>query len=556
MKCYPIPNGTIFGRRKFKFSVMRLILLFSLFLGFGSGVSAQNSQVQDSLDAKISLLKQLVAAQNFERAQFEAEDFRWFLRREKIIVPHAAVPLLSGIYFENGDKKSVESFFAETELAARRHRDIDQKSILLKTLILAYEKWEMPEKALAAQRQLSVAQDSLASRKVTLETIRWRRQIDSLTALRKLEQAKRDEYIEIEKPKAKMLGAIGIGLAFLILLGFILMYRNGRRKLAEKEEEAEFLRSERFLGKMEAKTETAQNYVPPVAEKMENTTTNLVVAEKSVPKEFVPHRPGEVWATPLKTALVIEPNRKITLYLKTLLADEFEVHTTYTPYEGLQMAAELLPDLIVCDAILNGKTGIEVIREIKFDQRTSHIPVLMLTNKVGNEAKLDAMGAGADLYFPRPILDTELDAQIHLLMGVRKAKQVEFSRTLHLYFTDHRVPAGEPFLEKTMAYISSHLHEPDFTPDELSKKMQLTKFHFQKKLFVLTGREAIQLIREMRMEKAKIMLERQLAPLNKIAELVGYTNTGTFSMNFKEYFGDNTVLMQGYKVSGLIEEKN
>lgn len=525
----------------------RLLFLFVFVLLTISESSAQTA-VQDSVRLRVVLLKELVAAQNFERAQVEAEDFRWLLRRERLLVPNEAIPLVAAIYFENKDKLALETFLAEAERDARRQAEIEDKALIYKTLIATYEKCEQPTKALAAQRNLAVAQDSLAARRVTAEAIRWRRQLDSLANLRQVEQASRADFLQFEKSKVVLVAGLVGGLILLLLFWNFFAAARFRKKMIEKDEEVNFLRSDRFV----------EANLPP-AEKMDEKIAPSAVAPSTAaraePQEFIPHRPGEIWTSPQKTALVIEPNRKIVIYLKTLLADEFEVHSCYTPYEGLAMAAELLPDLVVCDAILNGKTGTEVIREIKFDQRTNHIPVLMLTEKSGQEAKLDAMGAGADLYFPRPMIDTEVSAQIKLLFGVQKSKHKQFSRALHLYFTDHRVNTGEPFLEKTMAYIEAHLHEPEFTSEVLSQKMQLSKFHFQKKLFALTGREAVQLLREMRMEKAKIMLERRLAPPPKVAELVGYLDTGTFSRNFKEYFGDNTILMQGYKVNGLLSEE-
>lgn len=94
-----------------------------------------------------------------------------------------------------------------------------------------------------------------------------------------------------------------------------------------------------------------------------------------------------------------------------------------------------------------------------------------------------------------------------------------------------------------MELIEQNLADADFMADDLAKKMQLPRHHFVKKLGVLTGKEPVQLIREMRLEKAKILLEKRAGTPQAIADLVGFSNPGTFALAFKEYFGENTLLL-------------
>lgn len=91
--------------------------------------------------------------------------------------------------------------------------------------------------------------------------------------------------------------------------------------------------------------------------------------------------------------------------------------------------------------------------------------------------------------------------------------------------------------------IEENLADPDFMADDIARKLQMTKTHYTKKLKVLTGKEPVQLIREMRLEKAKILLEKRAGTPQVISELVGFANPGTFALAFKDYFGDNTLLL-------------
>jgi DNA-binding response OmpR family regulator len=247
---------------------------------------------------------------------------------------------------------------------------------------------------------------------------------------------------------------------------------------------------------------------------------------------------------PDKTALVIEPNRQVVLYLKSLLSDRFQVEVADNANEGLHKAGEILPDLIICDAVLNGKTGIDIVRQIKLSERTNHIPVILLSERHGNDGKLDALRAGAEAWFPRPVVDTEFDASVKQLLNTHLEQHEQFARFLHFYFTDRRQSLADPFLMRTVQTVETHLADPDFMADELARKLNLSKNHCFRKLKALTGKEPMQLIREMRLEKAKVLLEKRAGTPQAIAEMVGFSNPGTFSLAFKEYFGENTLLLR------------
>ena len=122
-------------------------------------------------------------------------------------------------------------------------------------------------------------------------------------------------------------------------------------------------------------------------------------------------------------------------------------------------------------------------------------------------------------------------------------KHEQFSRFLQLYFSDNRVALQDPFLQQIVQLIETNLANPDFLPDDIAKKLQLSRSHYAKKLMVLTGKEPVQLIRELRLEKAKVLLEKRAGTPQAISELVGFSNPGTFALAFKEYFGENTLLL-------------
>ena len=480
----------------------------------------------DSTGNYLDLIEELAKSENFEQAQVESENLQAYLGRTHGMWPARAVGLFSQVYQHNRDEASAALFVTAVAQQLQREKNLERRADCLNALITACNNWHWPDKALTLQQQLYVVKDSIAEqrRQVSLNALRL--QMDSLSAIRREEVAEQSKFVRLETDRALLVaGAILLSFMGLLLANWKTNAR-WRKRLAKKELELEFLRSDRFASTL------------PADPAFEQPAEQAATAYES---------PGYYTSggkRPDKTALLIEPNRQIVLYLKSLLSDRFEVETAVTASEGLQIANNHLPDLIICDAVLNGKTGIDVIRQIKLSDRTNHIPIILFTDRYGNEGKLDALRAGADAWFSRPVLDNEFDAQVSRLLEARKEKHEAFSRFLHLYFSENRIALDDPFLTQTVQLIDQYLSDPDFMADDLARKMQLHKQHFFKKLHVLTGKEPIQLIREMRLEKAKALLEKRAGTPQAIAELVGFSSTGTFALAFKEYFGENTSLLQ------------
>lgn len=504
---------------------MRQPIFLSLLLLLAGSVSRLSAQMRtDSIDQALALIGELKEEDNYEEAQVETENLRDYLQRHQLPYPAEAVPLFSDIYRHNRDKKSAYEFLSEANQSARNHPE----PLLLEALADAFADWKRPENALDCLRRLVAIKDSLAERERRTDIAVLQLQLDSLARMQRAERTEQAGDIRVQYEYLYALGGLIPALFFLVFLFNRRTSRRWRKQLAKRDLEIDFLRSDRF-------SETLPNYMP--------------IPDNSTPEPALPYSPDRPYHPgnkhrPDKTALIIEPNRQIVLYLKSLLSDRFEVETALSANEGLLAASNHLPDLIVCDAALNGQTGIEVVRQIKLAERTNHIPIILLTERFGNEGKLDALRAGADAWFSRPLLDRELDAQVTLLLDAHKQNHERFARFLHLYFSENRIPLNDPFLSKVVAAIEQNLSDPDFMADDLARKMQLHKQHFFKKLHVLTGKEPVQLLREMRLEKARSLLEIRAGTPQTVAELVGFSSSGTFALAFKEYFGENTSLLQ------------
>jgi CheY-like chemotaxis protein len=506
--------------------MLRLLRTCLLFLAVCTAAPAFAQSVLDSVESREAVLEQLVKSGNFEQAQVEAEDLRALLKRNKAYLSPNALRTISQVYKSNQDERSAQQLLLDAELDARRDPNPESKAALFKALVQECRRWGFSEQAINAQQLLAVAQDSLAAQQRRAAAKAMQLRYDSLASLREREMADQARYFRIEKDMAYLYGSL-LGLLLITLL--VWASRSGgrwRNRLKKKELEWDIMRAN-------------------LEHEAQETALAAAVEAAKAKAVASPPEPYTVYQglKPSQICLLIEPNRQVVLYLKSLLSDRFQIETAFTPAEALQMASEMMPDLIVCDTVLEGKSGIEVARQIKLSEKTNHIPVVLLTNKFGNDGKLDALRAGADAWFTRPVIDDEFDATVQRLLDARKLRHEQFNRFLQLYFSENRVTLQEPFLLQTVQMIEQNLSDPDFLPDHIARKLQLPKAHFAKKLKVLTGKEPVQLIREMRLEKAKVLLEKRAGTPQAISELVGFSSSGTFALAFKEYFGENTLLL-------------
>ncbi len=520
---------------------MYKILIISIILFSVLPLCAQNNSAwRDTLQTKQKLLRELVLEQNYEDAQVESGELRAFIKRNFVFMPSATLGLISSIYLRNKDRSSALSMLAEAEQDVQRDKNYDTKAALLAAIVKEHDRWGNEERAAICRQMLQTTQDTLAARQLSQKTRHYEQTIDSLRTALNTATATKENTITLDRYKA--LALVGIG-AFVLLALVVAQLNNNnrwRRKLENRELEFEL-------------SHVNPNDLPPPNDPQStfssepNTSTEVIKTGNSSLSAYDMSRRDyfSLYEKEPQVALVIEPNRQIALYVRSLLSSNFEVITADTAAEALKVAHESMPDLIVCDAHLNGQEGIDIVRQIKLSERTNHIPVVLLSKHYGNDGRLDALRAGADAWFTRPMQSDEFNITVKHLIDSQKTKHDDFQRLLQLYFTDDRPPIPNRFIADIITYIEADIANIDLMPDEIARKMQMSNPLFVRKLRALTGKEPGQLIRELRLEKSKFLLEKRAGTPQAISAMVGFPNPGNFSMAFKDYFGENTLLLMG-----------
>jgi len=264
----------------------------------------------------------------------------------------------------------------------------------------------------------------------------------------------------------------------------------------------------------------------------ENTAGSISMVPK--PGDLVIKPPEEV----RPSVLLVEDNADLRNYIKKHLADSYDVIETENGRKGLEKARAVIPDLVISDWMMPEMDGITLCHELKTDERTSHIPIIMLTALATDDAKFRGLETGADEYLTKPFDNRELQIRIRNLIESRKALRERYSRELHLGPKKVQVTSmDEKFLEKVMQAIETYMGDPDFSMEKFGQEVSLSRMQLHRKLKALTGESPGDFLRTMRLKRAKRLLESKAGNVSEIAYEVGFNNLSYFSKCYREQFG-------------------
>lgn len=278
-----------------------------------------------------------------------------------------------------------------------------------------------------------------------------------------------------------------------------------------------------------------------------------VKSEASKGTEFILHLPIKTEATPTPQTspdpsqptpsqlLLIEDNPDIVTYIQALLQNTHDVHIARDGAAGIEKALEIIPDIIISDVMMPKKTGYEVCETLKQDERTSHIPIILLTAKTSQSDKLTGLQHGADAYLTKPFNKEELMVRLEKLVALRKQLQSRYTNSAAGHPADaSAIPSPEDtFLEKLHTHIQAHLSDAQFGVPQLAKASHLSQMQLYRKLKALTGRTPSQFIRAYRLRQSLDLLRAGQLNVSEVAYEVGFTDPSYFSRVFQKEFKRN-----------------
>ncbi|MCB9341331.1 MAG: response regulator [Lewinellaceae bacterium] len=238
--------------------------------------------------------------------------------------------------------------------------------------------------------------------------------------------------------------------------------------------------------------------------------------------------------------LVVEDNDELRAFIRQSINGAWEVAEASNGEEGFQTAVELLPDLVISDVMMPAKNGYELCDELKTNELTAHVPIILLTAKSAIESKLQGLRTGADDYLTKPFNTEELLTRMDNLVKLRHKLREHYSGQpvkAALVEADNLNAPDREFLRKFTSLLEEHLSDETLGVEGFSKKMFLSRSQLHRKLKAIAGRSATDFIRDYRLEQAYALLQEGVGSVGEVALRVGFGNEKYFSTMFREKYG-------------------
>ncbi|HMB64515.1 MAG TPA: tetratricopeptide repeat protein, partial [Eudoraea sp.] len=238
--------------------------------------------------------------------------------------------------------------------------------------------------------------------------------------------------------------------------------------------------------------------------------------------------------------LLIEDNQDLRMYIREILSESYKVLEAAQGEEGVAMAREHIPDIVLSDLMMPKLDGLEVCRLLKEDMLTSHIPIILITAKSSREDKLEGLKSLADDYLTKPFDTEELLVRLRNLIDLRKKMQSYFSsgdillpRKIQLNSMD------SIFMEKVTGHLEAEISNSLFGVVELAYAVGLSRSQLFRKIKAITNLTPNEFMRSFRLHRAMDILKQQGGSVSEVAYETGFQNPSYFSKCFQEQFGQS-----------------
>lgn len=238
--------------------------------------------------------------------------------------------------------------------------------------------------------------------------------------------------------------------------------------------------------------------------------------------------------------LVIDDDEELNHFLCANLSAIYKVESAVNGAEGWKKAVTLQPDAIVSDVRMPEIDGLQLLKMLKTNGNTNHIPVILLTSQTEAADRISGIDKGADGYLSKPFNLEELEAMIASLIANRIRLKGKYSGA---QTPDGRIKSRElqgnddALMERIMQVINALLEKPEFNVEMLARETGLSRTQLHRKMKELTGMSSSDFIRNLRLRQAAALLQHADVNITQVAYAVGFTSQSHFSTAFKRLYG-------------------
>jgi signal transduction histidine kinase/DNA-binding response OmpR family regulator len=236
--------------------------------------------------------------------------------------------------------------------------------------------------------------------------------------------------------------------------------------------------------------------------------------------------------------LIVEDNTDLREYIRNSMQNDYTIIEAENGLKGLEKAKEEIPDLIISDVMMPKMDGFEFCSEIKLNDCTSHIPVILITARAELEDKIEGLETGADDYITKPFDNKELNVRVLNLIEQRRRLRQKFGQSGFLNPNDVAVTSNDTiFLERAIDLINKNMTDSEFSVEQFAYNIGLSRMQLHRKLKALTDYSTSEFIRVVRLHRAAALLKHKKATVSEIAFEVGFNNLSYFARSFRKHFG-------------------
>ncbi len=236
--------------------------------------------------------------------------------------------------------------------------------------------------------------------------------------------------------------------------------------------------------------------------------------------------------------LIVEDHEDTRAFLRQELVTDYRIEEAADGAAGLARAIELVPDLVITDVGMPGMDGKELARRLRADERTSHVPIVMLTGRVSDDARVEGLESGVDDYLGKPFSARVLRSRVHSLLELRRLLRARYAGELWLKPEEvGGTSLDQKFLASVSRVIEERMADQGFSVEELAAAVAMSRSQLHRKLTALLGQAPGTLVRGMRLQRAADLIEAGSHSLGRIAYETGFSDQAHFTRSFKRHFG-------------------
>lgn len=235
-----------------------------------------------------------------------------------------------------------------------------------------------------------------------------------------------------------------------------------------------------------------------------------------------------------KKLLIVEDNERLLSSMTALLEDYFEIEEATDGSTGVNKALIFNPDLIISDIMMPQMNGYELTEELKSNERTAHIPIILLTALGEDERRIEGYNHGADDYLVKPFKFDVLLARVNNLIKTREQLQRIYDTAVPIH---HQFGVKDPLLSHVEALLVNHFRFRNFSIPKIAEQMNMSTAKLEREIKRLTGMTPVQYINDFRLHKAKDLLSSEDLTIFTVSHILGFRSLSYFGKAYKEKFG-------------------